>query len=139
MGVPATVFNIELKMGIWNDDVDDVIGRAIEGGISYWCDKVTGIENYSEEDKSKRVSRGGELELHNMKNNMTYTLTKENFINGIKLFMKNTQKPMIYCFWCHAFGEGNVLRFDIEYVRKKEADMIIQYALFGKIKYENKS
>lgn len=58
------IMNIELKVVVNDEDIDDIMAGALEGGINYWCDEAKVVGNYLGEYASEQISRGGQLKLH---------------------------------------------------------------------------
>ena len=122
--------NIELRILITEEDIDDIMASALEGGITYWCDtaKVPEDKRVSKWGH-EQIARGGELKIHLIEpfdDNDTewYTLNKENFMEGLKKYIQN---PIYECL----VQNGNYLEIDPGNIDAACADTIIQYALFG--------
>lgn len=86
--VDCIVLNCWLNVRIRNEDIDNIMVSALEGGINYWCRKAEVKGNYLGEYASDQISRGGELILHDANNYKKYTLSKENFIEGLKSILQ---------------------------------------------------
>lgn len=54
----------ELVVRPTGQDVDDIMVSALEGGICYWCDRVTVEGQYLGKYASEQISRGGTLKVH---------------------------------------------------------------------------
>ncbi|MCR5144800.1 MAG: hypothetical protein K6B67_05770 [Lachnospiraceae bacterium] len=112
---------------ISNEDIDDIVCTAFEGGINYWCNKVTPVGKYLGEYASEQISRNGSLILHLIEpiNGINeYELNKEKLIQGLTMYLENPYAPYeITCGDC----------IDTCNVDADVADMIIQYALFKEI------
>lgn len=122
-------FDVEVKYSVHltQQDVDDIIGCALEGGINYWCFKAEiADEEYLGEYTSEQVSRGGSVKLYDIESGEKYWLDLEKFLNGFKLWVENGDDRY------HAVKDGAV---DCCKIDGETADMIIQYALFGEIVY----
>lgn len=97
---------------------------ALEGGINYWCNGVR-VKSVPKENEGKYdyasdvISLGGSLELFDLETDEVYTLTYENFMNGVKLYCINN-------------GVSNATELinnhDVDTV-----DSIIQYAIFNEL------
>jgi hypothetical protein len=107
------------KFVLSDQDIDDIMVTALEGGITYWCGKAEVVGKYLGEYASDQISRGGELKLYDAESDDTWILNKEKFINGVKMALDNGQ---IYL-------TDN--RVDTSYIDSNVADTIIQYALFN--------
>lgn len=125
------VLNISFPVMVTQEDIDDIMCSALEGGINYWCDKAEVDEGKRVADWGhEQIARGGELKIHVVEpfddeDTEWYTLTKEKFLKGLEMYLK---KPN-----CGYFLESaNLgLKLDTCYADAEVADSIIQYALFG--------
>lgn len=128
---------IELDVAITQEDIDDIVATALEGGINYWCREAEVVGEYLGEYASEQISRGGVLKLHDIENGKTYKLNKEKLVNGIKMYLEDTEKPYDIL----DVGQSSVGCSKGEYtldccmVDGCVADMIIQYALFKEIMF----
>lgn len=75
----------QMKIDVKQQDIDDIMAAALEGGINYWCYKAEVIGDYLGEYASDQISRGGKLKLYEM-TNKGYTKvvigSKEYWIDG---------------------------------------------------------
>ena len=101
---------------ISDEDIDNIMCDALEGGITYWCCAAKVVGEYLGEYVSDQISRGGEIILFDSEDDETYTLNREKFLNGVKL----------------AIEQGD-FSGDFEDADSATADIIVQYALFGEI------
>lgn len=129
------VLNCEFNIKIQNEDIDDIMVSALEGGINYWCRKAEVKGDYLGKYASDQISRGGELILHDAEENKAYTLNKGKFIEGLKKYImagntgcidRETNSVGVYT------GKLNIDTCNID---AGNADCIIQYALFGDVIY----
>lgn len=119
---------IELNIIITNEDIDDIVCTAIEGGINYWCGEIEVVGELLGEYTSDQISRGGELILHVIENpNENWILNKEKLLYGIEKYIT---EYMTYGTWDNIL-DGN--KIDVSYVDALIADVIIQHALFDEI------
>lgn len=133
--VDCMVLNCAFDVGVRNEDIDDIMVSALEGGINYWCRKADVKGDYLGEYASDQISRGGELILHDAEENKSYTLSKEKFMEGLKKYIaagntgcidRETNRIGVYT------GKLNI---DSGNIDAGAADCIIQYALFGDVIY----
>lgn len=124
-----TVIQIEMDVILTDEDIDDIMVSALEGGITYWCGSAEVDGEYLGEFASDQISRGGQLVLRDMEDGKKYTLTKEKFIEGVKMYLKDEGAAA-----CLTIS-GNKARIDPGFVDGNAADSIIQYALFGELVY----
>ena len=123
----TVVLKLELEMVATQEDIDDIMAGALEGGINYWCGEDEVVGNYLGEYASEQISRGGQLILHDIEENETYTLDREKFMKGLKMYL---EKPHPYDILEEIY---NKLRIDTCNADDTVCDMIIQYALFDDI------
>lgn len=123
----TVVLKLELEMVATQEDIDDIMAGALEGGINYWCGEAEVVGNYLGEYASEQISRGGQLILHDIEENETYTLDREKFMKGLKMYL---EKPHPYDILEEI---DNKLRIDTCNADDTVCDMIIQYALFDDI------
>lgn len=125
---------IRMKMNLKRDvtikqrDIDDIMAIALDGGITYWCDRVEVVGGkYYGENASDQISRGGKLKLYDAEEDEQYTLTLTKLLKGIEAFIKWDRGD-------HEIvdrdGKINVYNIDAEIT-----DQIIQLALFGEVIY----
>lgn len=123
------VLKLALDVVVTQEDIDDIMAGALEGGINYWCDEAKVVGDYLGEYGSEQISRGGQLLLHDMEEDETYTLDKEKFLKGLKMYF---EKPHPYDILEEI---DNKLRIDTCNADTTVCDMIIQYALFDDVIY----
>ena len=117
-------FTIPVKMQIilTEEDIDDIMCAALEGGICYWACEAEVLGAYFGTYASEQIARGGTLLIHDAESDDCWDLTLEKFLEGVKLWYKE----------CWA---GNAIRpdgtVDTCQIDGAGADQIVQYALFG--------
>lgn len=123
------MFNITVthNVNITQEDIDDIMCVALEGGITYWCHKAKVVSDYLGEYASEQISRGGALKLYDRESGEVYELTLEKLLNGIKLAIQNNY------YAGYGWYYGNQL--DTCQVDAIVADVIVQLALFNEIIY----
>lgn len=124
-----------MKLCVSEEDIDDIMCAALEGGITDWCEcirikkRIDGA-NFA----SEQIAKGGTLEFKviesfDEKETEWYLLNKKKFLKGLSKFLKKTfGKECLY-------ERMNKLYVDTCYIDAERADAIIQYALFGEIVY----
>ena len=122
-------YNIEVKTNITvtQEDIDDIMCTALEGGITYWCRKAKVIGEYLGEYGHEQIARGGTLELYDAEEEKDYLLTRDKLLKGIKLAYE--QNYYLSYGWC----DGHSL--DTCQVDASVADVIVQFALFDDVVY----
>lgn len=113
---------VELEITLTQEDVDDIMGTALDGGIGYWCNKaeVVGGE-YFGEYASEQISRGGSLMLYD--DDGKYELTLEKFTEAMKKVIAEGGLTI---------EEGRIDAGEIDAII---ADTIVQLAVFGEVVY----
>lgn len=117
-------FNINFNVIYRNQNIDDIMCAALEGGINYWCENVEVEGEYLGEFASEQISRGGTLIFHDSEKAYRYELTLDKFLKGLEVFIRERGLDAIY--------DLDIETIDID---AEDADAIIQYALFGDIIY----
>ena len=120
---------IEMEIEVTDQDIDDIVCTAFEGGINYWCDgiEIVGalLGNYTHE----QISKDGYLYLYDIEDDEEkWILTKSRLLNGIKMYITNSTTR----------GYPSILygkQIDTCEIDSCIADMIIQFALFEDIIY----
>lgn len=116
----------ECRFTITQEDIDDIMVGALEGGINYWCKGAEVVGEYLGEFASDQISRGGSLKLYDAENENVYLLTLENFCKGLKLLVEMGYDEY------HSVKGGKVDPCNID---AEIADRIIQLAVFDEIVY----
>lgn len=113
---------------VTNNDIDDIMTTALEGGINYWADQAETVGTLREEDKdlyiSETISRGYTVEIHDAEEGEVYQLDLEKLLNGITYGVQNG--------FVEINNGGTIDTGDIDAIA---ADVIIQAALFGDVVY----
>ena len=115
------------EVNITAEDIDDIMCSALDGGITYWCNRAKVVGKYLGEYASEQISRGGSLILHDAEEDKCYILTIHNLLNGIKKAIAENY------YSDYEWVVGNKL--DTCQVDACVADVIIQLALFDDVVY----
>lgn len=125
----GTILSMEFKVRITDDDIDDIMVSALEGGIVYWCYRAETVGKPKGKYASDQISRGGTLRLYDREDESVYELTKEKLVKGIAMYLENpTQSDVLEVI-------DHELRLDTSYVDADVSDCMVQYALFDDIIY----
>lgn len=120
-------FKAERTVIVTQEDIDDIMAGALEGGITYWCCKAEVVEDdYYGEYASEQISRGGSLRLYDNEEDEQYILTLDKFLKGLRLAIKD------------GYGNdwfGDDARLDCAMIDGEAADVIVQCALFGEVQF----
>ena len=115
----------EINVTLTEQDIDDIMVAALEGGINYWCDEAEVIEEKRVADWGhEQIARGGVLVLHDAESEDTWELNLDKFLNGFKLWIEAGGDQY------NAIEKGEV---DCCNIDAGCADEIVQYALFGEL------
>lgn len=129
------VFSIDVvtSIQVTQQDIDDIMVAALEGGITYWADAAVVPEDRRVADWGhEQIARGGVLRIHTTEpwdedDTEWFTLTREKLLNGIKqAYVGNYYADYDWC-------DGQTL--DCCQVDAEVADAIVQLALFGEVVY----
>lgn len=95
------------RVVVTEEDVDDIMCSALEGGIAYWCDsarvqKDKRVASWGHE----QIARGGELKIHvcepfDDEDTEWYTLNKEKFMKGLEMYLHDPRYECIMCRYDH--------------------------------------
>lgn len=114
------------SLNITDEEINDLMATAFEGGINYWCGGVKLKEgSLTPEQKEKikyisdAISLGGTLILEDAESSDTWELTKDKFLAGVV-------KTLVW---------GNYLDASelIDNHDAETTDILLQYALFDEI------
>lgn len=125
-------FEIRTKITVYltQQDIDDIMVSAFEGGINYWCRRVVVQGDYLGEYASEQISRGGKLAIwldEPFEDDKTcYALDRDKFLAGFKLWIESDGDS----YDTIDDSDGSV---DCGQIDAICADEIIQYALFGEV------
>lgn len=120
---PVGKIEITTSFVVTRQDVDYLLVAALEGGITYWCDKVEIVGDWPEDAHfaSECLSRNRNLMIHDYEEDTWHTLTLESFLEGIKNAMND-------------FGVSSFEQFMDDH-DAGVADVIVQWAIFGEVLY----
>ena len=122
-------FNIPIEtiLTVTQEDIDDIIATALEGGINYWCHRAEVVGGYLGEYASEQVSRGGVLKLYDSEDDCIYELTLEKLLHGIEIACIDN--------WYSEYGWCDGKHIDTCQIDASVADIIVQLALFNEVIY----
>lgn len=126
LGEPIKL-TIQMAVELKQEDIDDIMCGALEGGITYWCNYAEIAEKeYYGEFASEQISRGGSLRLYDSEEDEIYVLDLEKFVAGFKKWVSEGYDKY------RAVQNGKIDCCEID---AECADQIVQMALFGDIIY----
>ena len=115
---PDGIFSLFIPKKITQQDIDDIMSTALEGGINYWCCKAEVLEShYYGEYASDQISRGGSLRLYDAESDDTWVLNLDKLMSGI----------------IKAIEAGYVSSDNLDDWDAADADAVVQCGLFGDI------
>lgn len=111
-----------IEVNLTQQDIDDIMCTALEGGICYWCGRVDVMWGQAGKSTHEQLTRGGILILHDAESAQTWELTLGKFLNGVKLYLEQG---------CHVQIEDNAI--DAGDIDANDADCIVQFAIFEEV------
>ena len=114
--------DVKVQIKVTDETIDDIMVTALEGGICYWCHRAEVVGEYLGTYASEQISRGGKLRLWT-DDGEKLILSKSNFLKGLEKYVAS--HPRIVC-------NGSI---DAAQIDAGAADVIVQYAVFGKLVY----
>lgn len=121
------VIKVGMEIKVTQQDIDDIMCAAFEGGITYWCCKAEVVGDYLGEYASDQISRGGKVRLYDSVEDEVYELTLDDLLRGITKAIEEN--------WYEDYGWHDGNSIDTCNVDAEVADTIIQLALFGEVVY----
>lgn len=115
---------VEIPVQVTASDIDEILFSALNaGGIAEWADCVVAVGGKLGERICEQISKGGTLSIHERTGEWK-ELTILNMIDGISMYLRES---------CHIrIEDGRILAEDLSIV---DADAIVQFALFGEVKW----
>ncbi len=117
--------DVTFHITLSREDIDDIMSAALDGGISYWCNRAEVVGEYLGTYASEQISHGGTLQLYadiEEDEPEVQELTLEKFLNGVKRYVAELNPGIV--------SDGKLDVCDIDAIA---ADSIIQFALFDEI------
>lgn len=115
---------VNFAIRLTEEDIDDIMCSALEGGICYWACEAEVLGAYFGTYASEQIARGGTLLIHDAESDDCWDLTLEKFLEGVKLWYTTGMAGNAI----HA--DGTLDTYDID---GAAADTIVQLALFGEL------
>lgn len=124
------IININTTYKVTDEDIDDIMCSALEGGITYWCYRAEVVGKYLGEYASEQISKGGTLKLYveEPDDEPFVELTKEKFLKGVTMAISDAA----YADYDWYLPDGTLDPCEID---SDVADYIVQCALFGEVVY----
>ena len=121
----ALKLKAEFEIQVTKDDLDDILFEALNaGGVAEWADRVVAVGGKLGERICEQLSLGGTLSIHERIGGAWHELSLEKMKSGIEQYLRES---------CHIRVEdGRFVQGDMTAI---DADVIVQFALFGEEKY----
>lgn len=116
---------VTMEIEVTDQDIDDMMVTALEGGITPWCSEAEVVGEYLGQYASEQISRGGKLILHDAESDDKWELDKTKFLNGLTRWIQNSSNMM-----CAVDDDG---RIDAGNIDAGDIDEIIQIAVMGEV------
>lgn len=116
--------NAEITADLTQQDIDHVMTAALKRSIVKWCSRVKVVVRSNSGCTGEQISRGGSLMFYDEESTNGHLLTLGKFLNGVKLYYENGYDLEI--------RNGHI---DLSNIDENDADYIIQFALFGEVRY----
>ena len=148
---------INVPITLTPEEINDIICTAIEGGITYWCESYTGHGdgkspigqdiNYDyewlgfggyltlEEDKSELDDENFDGDGNYKYTGMTHRLTLDSFKAGLEKWIAKNINSVEIVNRSPRRLEPRYLTIETGNIDAGDADSIVQYAIFGELKY----
>lgn len=121
----ALKLKAEFEMQVTKDDLDNILFEALNaGGVAEWADRVVAVGGKLGERICEQLSLGGTLSIHERIGGAWHELSMAKMKSGIEQYLRES---------CHIRVEdGRFVQGDMTAI---DADVIVQFALFGEEKY----
>lgn len=126
-----SVIKVEFPIKVTDEDIDDIMCTALEGGINYWCRRADVVGDYLGEYASEQISRGGQLKLYEAEDDGEFLLNKEHILSGILQYVLCPDSS----YRILREGVDGFYLLECGMIDAEVADSIIQYGLFNEIVY----
>lgn len=115
---------LELRVHVATQDIDDIMCAALEGGITDWCGAAKPVGKRLGEYAHEQIARGGSLMLYDAESSDKWELTLDKFLRGFACAIEDGAPVNIDTENCTV---------DVSNVDACTASAIIQLALFGEV------
>ena len=119
--------HVSYDVVLTEENIDDIVCTALEGGITYWCSRCEVIGESLGEWAHEQIARGGMLKLYideEVDGDTKWWLNREKFLAGFNAWIENGDD---------LYGAVSKVGVDTCQIDACMADSIIQYALFGEV------
>jgi len=115
---------ISVQIDVTDEMVDDITTTALEGGITYWCDRAEQGVPYRDGEGvvwlSMGLTHGGTIRVHDAEEDSWHEITHERMAYGIVRAAAHMGESL-QSFYDNHDATG--------------ADVAVQYALFDEVRY----
>ncbi len=123
---------LDIVLKVTSENVSRIVNMAVnEDGISCWCSLVETEKPVTGMSIGDYIAGGGYIKLTGARDEKEYyILDRESIVDGIKKFVdtQNRYSNAVY-------QENSKLYLDTYNMDSEDADTIIQYALFGELRF----
>lgn len=114
----------DVPVQVTGETLDHILYEALNaGGVSAWADRARAVGGKLGDRVCEQVSNGGEIRIHEI-DGAWFVLNRRNLLDGIKQYVEVS---------CHVRIEDGQLA--LEDLSESDADVIVQFAIFGEVKY----
>lgn len=114
-----------IEVCLFPEDMDSILFGAFNaGGISAWAVKILAEGEKLGKRVCEQIGLGGSVLIKDRISGKTHRLTPEKFTRGVQLYLEEG---------CHVRVEDG--RLPAGDLTANDADCIVQFALFGEVKY----
>lgn len=103
------------KQTVTDEEIDDIMTTALEGGITYWCDQAITDVDLEDNYLSEMLTKGATIKLHDAEEDKWHELTLEKLLK--------------------AMGETYFIVDMYDAEDAEDADQVVQHAIFGEAIY----
>ncbi|MCL6442571.1 MAG: hypothetical protein K6T83_03770 [Alicyclobacillus sp.] len=131
-----TEFGIEIT----DEDFEDILVGAFEGGSNYWVTDVKFDEDKPKGAPSavwaaKQLLNGKTVRILEDGEDEYKTLTRDKMFSGISRFIERRSQERRLLTYTSTTPQGEIKRLDWGMYDAEDCDVILQYALLGDIVY----
>lgn len=128
--VETRIIPVTARLEVSAQDIAAIVDGAMNT-IFYWCSSVGISHEYGKYQLNEVLCNNGDLLLHNARTNKEHRLDLHDLYKGIQCWIAN---PVGDDCLCQKDGKLLIDRYNIG---SSACDAIIQYALFGEIRYKD--
>lgn len=134
------LINVNIGVVITESDIEDIMLLA-EEGTGHWADDIQVCGEYLGDDACEHLANGGWVSFHIKEGPITeggpewYDLNREMLVKGIRQYLSDLETDAGRLLYYN----GVRTELDLGEVDAAAADLIVQYALFGRQVFNEKT